>query len=208
LLIACAALALALAAGSGAHAAAINFDTNAAGNPYSSLSDSFAASEYAVLGVTLHDSDPVAGSTYVNLINPVNVGTAISGYYVNVGAFSGALTYLDLQFSVPVTSVAFDFATPSGQLGVFAFGADGKVLAGIPFVGTDSFVNQAGFNENAGHVSLAGFGPISRVLVNPSINEALIFDNLQYTPVPLPAAAWLFSAGLFGMVGIARRKRA
>ncbi len=198
--------ALAFAASSAVQAVSINFDTDAAGNPYTGLGDFFPAGEYAALGVTIKDSDPTVGSTYVNLTNPVNVGTSISGYYVNVGAFAGKLTFLDLQFTAPVSSVAFDFATPSGLLGVFAFGADGNVLAGAPFSGSDTFVNQAGFNMKAGQASLSGLGPISRVLVNPAINEGLIFDNLQFTPVPLPPAVWLFGSGLLGLVGIARRK--
>jgi len=31
--------------------------------------------------------------------------------------------------------------------------------------------------------------------------------NLTYAPVPLPAAVWLFGAGLMGLVGVARRRR-
>lgn len=198
--------AMAFAASAAVHAVSINFDADAAGNPYTGLGDLFPAGEYAALGVTIKDSDPTVGSTYVNLTNPVNIGTAISGYYVNVGAFVGKLTFLDLQFTTPVSSVVFDFATPSGLLGVFAFGADGSVLAGAPFSGSDTFVNQAGFDMKAGQASLSGLGPISRVLVNPAINEGLIFDNLQFTPVPLPPAVWLFGAGLLGMVGVARKK--
>lgn len=197
---------LAFVASSAVHAISINFDTDAAGNPYAGSSDLFPAGEYAVLGVTIKDSDPTVGSTYVNLTNPANIGTAISGYYVNIGAFAGKLTFLDLRFTAPVSSVAFDFATPSGQLGVFAFGTGGDVLIGVPFSGADTFLNQAGFSVKAGHASLSGVGPISRVLVNPAINEALIFDNLLFTPVPLPPAVWLFGSGLLGLVGIARRR--
>lgn len=197
---------LALSAGSAAQATSIDFNTNAVGNPYTGLSDSFLASEYAALGVTIKDSDPSVGSTYVNQTNPVNIGTAISGHYVNVGAFAGKLTFLDLQFTTPVTSVNFDFATPSGQLGVYAFGVSGDVLAAVPFTGTATFVNQAGFNQKAGQGSLSGLGPISRVLVSPDFNQALIFDNLHFTPVPLPAAVWLFGSGLLGLIGFVQRR--
>jgi len=73
----------------GASATVIDFDTDASGTPYSGIGDSFHASEYAPLGVQINDSDPASGITFVNLINPVNVGTDISGYHVNVGAFAG-----------------------------------------------------------------------------------------------------------------------
>lgn len=32
-------------------------------------------------------------------------------------------------------------------------------------------------------------------------------DIAQYAPVPIPAAAWLFGSGLFGLAGVARRRR-
>ncbi len=197
---------LALAVGSVAHAHFINFNTDAAGNPYTGPGDSFAAVEYATLGVTIADSDPSAGLTYVNLTNPLNVGTPIYGYYVNVGAFDGRATYLDLLFTTPVTSLSFNFATPSGQLDVFAYGTGGGLLGSFPFSGSSTFMNQAGFNQNAGHASLSGLGPIRSLRINPGANEALIFDNLNFTVVPVPAAVWLLGSGLLGLLAIARRK--
>ena len=197
---------LALTAGSMAHAHLINFNTNAAGTPYTGTGSSFSATEYAASGVTINHSDPFAGLTYVNLTNPVNVGTSISGYYVNVGAFAGIATYLDLLFTAPVTNLSFNFATPSGQLDVSAYGSGGGLLASLPFSGSDTFVNQAGNNQKAGYASLSGLGSISRVRINPKTNEALIFDNLNCTPVPVPAAVWLLGSGLVGLIGVARRK--
>ena len=198
--------ALVLVAGSAAHAHFINFNTDAAGNPYTGLGDSFPAAEYAALGVTINDSDPSTGLTYVNLTNPLNVGTAIYGYYVNVGAFAGTATYLDLLFTTPVTSLSFNFATPSGQLDVSAYGTDGGLLASLPFSGSDPFLNQAGFNQNAGYASLSGLGSIRSLRITPGANEGLIFDNLNFTVVPVPTAVWLLGSGLLGLLGIARRK--
>ena len=195
-----------LATGSAAHAATINFNTDAAGNPYPGLGDNFLAGEYAALGVSINDSDPSPGSTYVNQINPVNVGTAISGYYVNVGAFAGTSTFIELDFTTPVTSFGFDYATPDGLLGVSLFDTGGNLLASNSFSGAGSFVNQAGFNLNSGYVSLSSLVAIDRVLIMPSSNNGMIFDNLQFTAVPLPAAVWLLGSGLLGLMGVARRK--
>jgi len=35
------------------------------------------------------------------------------------------------------------------------------------------------------------------------------FDNvrLDFSPVPIPAAVWLFGSGLIGLLGVARRKQ-
>ncbi len=37
---------------------------------------------------------------------------------------------------------------------------------------------------------------------------SIAFDNFSITPVPVPAAIWLFGSGLIGLIGIARRKKA
>jgi hypothetical protein len=56
---------------------------------------------------------------------------------------------------------------------------------------------------------------ISGVLVDPSITLTGLYPGLDvssssgsnYSPVPLPAAAWLFGPGLLGLVAIAGRRR-
>ena len=186
-------------------AVSINFDTRQDGTPYVGLGESFPANEYN--GVVINDSDPTTGSTFVNQINPVNVGTAISGYYVNVGAFDGTpQTQLTLDFTTVVTDASFDFANPTGDLTVSAFDVSGASLGVFNFLGTDLFVNQAGFDQKAGHVDIFGIGEIASLLIEPGLNQALIFDNLNFSPVPVPAAVWLFGSGLIGLIGFARRK--
>ncbi len=190
-----------------ASAVSIDFDTEQDGTPYVGLGGSFPANEYN--GVVINDSDITLGSTYVNLINPLNMGTDISGYYVNVGAFQVApQTQLTIDFTTVVTEVSFDFANPSGDLTVFAFDVSGALLGEFDFMGMDLFINQAGFDQNAGHVDISGIGEIASILIEPDINQALIVDNLNFSPVPVPAAAWLFGSGLIGLIGIARRKKA
>jgi len=185
----------------------IDFDTRQDGTPYSGLGGSFPANEYN--GVVITDTDPGPGNTFVNLINPVNVGTSIDGYYVNVGAFASTpQTQLTLDFTTVVTDVSFDFANPAGDLTVSAFDVSGASLGVFNFLGTDLFVNQAGFNQKAGHVDISGIGEIASLLIEPGLDQALIFDNLNFSPVPIPAAVWLFGSGLIGLIGIARRKKA
>lgn len=53
---------------------------------------------------------------------------------------------------------------------------------------TTAEATLAGYlHTTAGHISLATMG---------------------FSPVPLPAAAWLFGSGLLGLIGVARRKAA
>jgi len=166
----------------------IDFDTRQDGTPYVSTGNLFPADEYdAAVGVVINDTDPAAGSTFVNEIHPLNMGTDISGYYANVGAFiETPQTQLTLDFTSAVTDVSFDFASTDGMLTVTAFDV-GVVSLGVFIVnGTDPFINQAGFNVNAGHVDISGIGEIASLLIEPSLNHALIFDNLDFTSAVSP----------------------
>jgi hypothetical protein len=58
---------------------------------------------------------------------------------------------------------------------------------------------------------------VSAVFADPSLTQVIQIVNtdaalLNYdfitTPVPVPAAAWLFGSGLLGLIGFARRKKA
>lgn len=190
-----------------ASAVSINFDTMQDGTPYTGLGGSFPSNEYN--GVVINDSDPATGITYVNEIHPDNVGTAISGYYVNVGAFDGTpQTELTFDFTTVVTDVSFDFATPSGDLTVTALDVTGATLGVYNLMGLDPFTNQAGFPYGAGHVDISGIGEIASIIVHPDLNQALIVDNLNFSPVPIPAAAWLFGSGFISLIGAARRRKA
>lgn len=158
----------------------IDFDTRQDGTPYTGLGESFPQNEYT--GVIIQDSDPDVGSTFVNLIDPTNVGTAISGYYANIGAFAGTpQTLVTLTFTTAVTELSFDYATPSGNLAVEAFDASSTSLGVFNFVGGTVFVNQAGFNVLAGSASISGIGSITSVEIRPDLDQALIVDNLSFT---------------------------
>lgn len=194
-----------LASINAAYAVSIDFNTDQGGTPYVGLGDSFVANEYN--GVIINDSDPVPGSTFVNETNPLNVGTDINGYYVNVGAFDNVQTQLTLDFTTPVTEVSFDFANPQGFLTITAFDVGGASLGNFVFLGNDIFINQAGANQGAGHVDIMGIGNIAALVIEPNFNEALILDNLNFSPVPIPAALPLFAAGLLGLSFIGRRKQ-
>ena len=71
-------------------------------------------------------------------------------------------------------------------------------------------------DELVGIISTAN-PSVSAVFADPSITQVIQIVNtdaalLNYdfitTPVPVPAAAWLFGSGLLGLIGFARRKKA
>lgn len=198
--------AAALLAPTVSNAANLDFNSDGGGVPFVGLGGSFAANEYP--GVLINDSDPSVGSTFVNLTNPVNVGTAINGYYINIGAFAGSATFADFRFTTAVSELSFDFADASGLLSVLVFDGNDNIVSSSIKLGSDDFVNQAGFGIHAGSVSLAGIGPISRIVLVPNSNEALIVDNLSFTPVPVPAALPLLGGGVLTLLAGMRRRKA
>ena len=44
-------------------------------------------------------------------------------------------------------------------------------------------------------------------LNDPAVGGAIFWDDVSLTPIPVPAAAWLFVSGLIGLSGIAMRKK-
>lgn len=162
----------------------LDFESLNDGTPFSGASDSFTDNEYAAANLFINDSDTTSGITFVNLTNPDNVNTAISGYYINVGAFGGN-TLLDLDFTSPVKSLGFDFATPSGSLNVFLFDYSGEPINIDPlvFTGNGTFVNPSGFDTISGAVQIDDFGLIGSVRIQSLPSEGLTVDNLEFEVV-------------------------
>lgn len=57
-----------------------------------------------------------------------------------------------------------------------------------------------------GFISDVAFTSVDFVLTSGAA-DGFAIDNVVYSPVPLPAAAWLFGSGLLGLVGMSRRKK-
>ncbi|MDH5570795.1 MAG: VPLPA-CTERM sorting domain-containing protein [Gammaproteobacteria bacterium] len=159
------------------------------------------------------ESDGVLFSSYDGFLAAVDLGLghATSGF-VGVGGSSGdGLTYegeyFRANFFAPgnTSSVAVtDFVTIRGDKitdgtgGIFsAFDINGVLL------GSDSHSNVAG------HTFTLAYEGIHSVRFIGSGTIAL--DDFTFNPVvsavPIPAAVWLFSSGLLGLVGVARRKK-
>jgi hypothetical protein len=195
-----------------ADAVLINFDTRQDGTPYTGLSDSFLANEYD--GVIINDSDAVAGSVFVNQVDPVNVGTAISGYHVMAGSNPNGATLLELSFTNPVDSVSFDYALPRNTFPIFVgiFDASGLIFSdpfgiingGYPFI-SQTGTTFYGVHLEFSYLDFPGLTKFTKLnLWSPS--TAMMLDNLSITAVPVPATIWLFGSGLIGLIGFARRK--
>jgi hypothetical protein len=136
-------------------------------------------------------------------------------------ADGNANTSLSVTFELP-TSQLFDLSGtvsslnssgfPFGQAEVSLSSQDGSVNLTFrtPFFdgGTTPFdlsgtlfPNIYTLNANAS-IGANAFG------VEMVAGTADFAFDLQFRPVPIPAAAWLFGSGLLGMIGISRRKKA
>lgn len=191
-----------LSAAVSSSAGLIDFETNGSGDPSGA---SFPAGEYAAQGVTINDSDPTPGSTFLNDTHPANVGTPITGKYVNVGAFDGVDTFLELTFAPGVTSVGFDWATGAGALFInITLLGPGDVFLDVIADATDStFINDAGVEVPAGVFDGdAGGLEIRRVVIQDQhgpVERVLILDNLRFQQIPEPASLLLITAGAAGL---------
>lgn len=62
--------------------------------------------------------------------------------------------------------------------------------------------------EFFGVISDSSFTSITLKGGSGSNQQNYRLDDMVYSPVPVPAAVWLFGSGLIGLVGVARRKKA
>jgi len=86
----------------------------------------------------------------------------------------------------------------SGQLDIVNGTAlDGMGSAGFVYAGTNPHL----FTSDAGTDSFTGSQDDS------STNIFGVWHTFTLTPVPVPAAVWLFGSGLLGLAGVARRKK-
>lgn len=141
---------------------------------------------------TFSGADAAAGGTwqfdfdYREAVGFGPTGTADVGAFIRV--FDNFFNLLDEQ--------ALD--TSGSQSGVFAAGSLSQALNAL---WTDGGIIQFGFAVND---VLSGDG------------SGMNYDNVCWSndggascppPIPVPAAAWLFGSALFGLVGVARRRR-
>ncbi len=124
------------------------------------------------------------GTPLVQTTVPAGTEAALDGYFRFVPVTSTALTP-GVEYIVG--------AHLDGDVATSFFGGNGIVDPRVSVIDTrySSFGSGFGFPDQT----------------DPGTDgAAFLGGNVQLTPVPLPAAAWLFGSGLVGLAGLARRQ--
>jgi len=212
------------------HAATVNlsFDTVAQSNasPSNVMSGTWAT-------LQIVDTTPGTVSLTVNTFLPANTSTTLTGIWLSVpSAVTAGLTSVSLTTGTGTGQNPFSFTAgstfsttqttvPSGSTGAVAgkYNLYLKFPNSAPgFQGTETETFSLTGSGGAG-LSAASFSALAAQtaggLPNPDFYAMASFTNAGGTggsgiayvgAVPLPASAWLFGSGLFGLAGSARRK--
>ena len=136
-------------------------------------------------------------------------------YLSSVDGNSGA--FLKLTFNKAITALSFDVGSLdliSNEKLVFAVTPTLSAASGVDWTPVEMAaisgmtVTHDGNNNASGRVSFTGLGDITSFTFTETFGSGHVvyYDNFTATVVPVPAAVWLFGAGLVGLVGVARRK--
>jgi len=174
-----------------------------------------AGSAVTTLSTVKLNLDPLAGSTqpsiYVHSTANTPSGTKQLANFPN-GTVAGATSSLDIV-ARPTTGTnifAFGFwnGDPQGNMVVRVFdklNTQIGTITGLTNTGNTSALS----NSFAGFISSVAIGRLEfEGSTGDGFNHVDDFQVSFNSPVPVPAAVWLFGSGLVGLIGIARRKKA
>ena len=155
----------------------------------------------------------------VLLLSAASVNAALIRVHAEVTAIAGSQPYQGYgvgTYNSDTTEILF---THSGAGGEYQLEAEveilglllrERVLSCTPTdISTCSLVNLSGWADRqvtSNTVNEFGFGTVSGVVSSNQFYTAQTTYNIS--PVPLPAAAWLFGSALLGLIGYSKRKGA
>lgn len=158
-------------------------------------------------------------SAYTDYNNGAYATNDIEGFlYKDLGLITADMVGTTYIYSYDakrgnVDDTAASFVSAEAYLNVLkqSDGSFGEIFnqsnsyAGIPADGSwggDSILLQV-TADMVGELLQVGFSH----RCNTYCDSGMFYDNLNFAPIPVPAAAWLFGSGLIGLVGVARRRR-
>ena len=182
-----------------------------------------AASLALVLGSGAASAVPMASASFIMLDPtgaPVGTDTTVTGS-IGGGTWSVASTtpFFGLTWTAhsgttfgpgtysidTIEGGIYNITVGAGQVGghiLFNWGATANIdVVNVWDIGGPTTCAQAWCSSDIDGDGIRGIGMIDGAF--PGFNA-----NFDFTPVPIPAAVWLFGSGLLGLVGVARRRKA
>lgn len=155
--------------------------------------------------------NPSSGTYAANLAQFNANNSYIQNANIGIGLVNPGDT-IDISFDMRGTTTNGGSVIAEFYSEVFSGGTSAaEILGGGPLTGTTNWTTynfsviagpdvSGGVTLQLGAVCDASAGCVADVF----------FDNVvvDVAPIPIPAAAWLFSSGLLGIIGIAKRKNA
>ena len=126
--------------------------------------------------------------------------------------YSGSTNIITFSQAVYMPIMAFASVGQDGLAVSYDFDQSFTLLSeGDGFYGDGTWVQSGNslIGEEA-HGAIQFNGWVTSISWSNDVNElwhGFTIGATEIQPVPIPAAAWLFSSGLIGLVGIARRKK-
>jgi len=164
------------------------------------------------------------GGAQAAMVNFTVTGEVDSAYGTPFGLDVGFTitvsgTFDDSVISTAPYTVYFDSANSSSNTMTIVAGSytwdqtqDDSYGSGGPNLVLDGSGNFVGINFHALLLDGSAFDSFSSTFaINDDafneVNGTWTASTFSMTPVPVPAAVWLFGSGLLGLVGLARRKK-
>ena len=127
------------------------------------------------------------------------------------GTFTEGVGFIDLNWESKdrltnevIQYTEADFPAPGQFLDNVRYTALGGLLTELVFV----LVNDGNSLCLLGCTSFSWGIATEVAIFQPIVRTDLLFAVPSVSPVPVPAAVWLFGSGLLGLVGMSRRKKA
>lgn len=120
------------------------------------------------------------------------------------GSDTGDGFTLNFDMAFPILAVGFDLTDAGETSGVISFqnnlGDNIEILSSPPYLDSGNTIFW-GVNSDTAFTSFS--------LIKTQLWDGIGIDRMYFvaaSPVPIPAAIWLFGSGLIGLAGLARRK--
>ena len=144
------------------------------------------------------------------LFNAINFGLQAGDIISGTNLKRNGAIIADVNSATPASDGVIDsFGTPLNQgpapLAVTTWNTSTLCTPGVDCMGNALSGGAPFFDDNVSGSPLID-GPFPGFYVNFDIGSGNSLTLLNVSTVPLPATAWLFSSGLIGLIGFARRK--